>query len=203
MDLLKNPLFYSSPSPWSLAVYAILALIGSRLILSAGAHYKRWPRFMAWLDALLIVVLVVLIQDTLWLVLNTIRWLPEYGAKMNFVYWMRYVQNLSALTFIFYVMRDKFRLYFDFELRTYGVAFLTYAISLSFAFILASDPSFTDWTYAIRFGYSDFRILWGFFMGHIVGKLFIAWMYLSALSPLFDVKKLFDDNRPIQALEEG
>lgn len=201
MDLLKSPWFYSSPSPWSLAVYVILAYIGARLILStgAGAQYKRWPRIMAFLDALSIVILVVLIQDTLWLVLNTIRWLPEYGAKMNFTYWMRYVQNIAAFTFIFYVMSDMYRLYFSFKLRTYGVVFLTYALSLAFVFILAPDPSFTDWTYAIRFGYSDFQILYGFCMGHIVGKLFIAWMFLSALSPIFEVKKLLNDNRPIEA----
>ena len=107
--LLRQPWFAISPGPWSIAFYAIFSLIGARILLRKWPglyriprsraelyHSSRTtlskirkvlssPRLQAFLDALFLLFLVVLTQDTIWLLCNTVKWIfPLYSGVANF-----------------------------------------------------------------------------------------------------------------------
>ena len=181
LELLRQPWFAVSPSPWSLAFYAIMALIGSRLLLNLGAKYRRAPRLMAFLDALFLLGIIVFIQDTIWLIINTWRWiLPLYsGTATFFNYYIRFPQNIVGTMLLILLTWGLWSSKLvDFRKRTV----LWFAVIAAFTFLvfsLAPGQQLTDWTWAISHGYSDLIILQAFLISHIGYKLLIALAFLS------------------------
>jgi len=179
--LLKQSWFAVSPSPWSLAFYAVMALIGSQILLNLGAKYRRAQRLMAFLDALFLLGIIVFIQDSIWLIFNTWRWiLPLYSGTATFLnYYVRFPQNIMGAALMI--------------LLTWGVwksnlvafrkkTIFWFAVISAFTFtvfLLAPGQQLTDWTYAISHGYSDQIILQAFLISHIGYKLLIALAFLS------------------------
>lgn len=181
VELLKQPWFAVSPSPWSFVFYAIMAAIGSELLLRSGAKYRRAQRLMAFIDALCLLGIMVFIQDTIWLIINTWRWiLPLYSSSATFMnYYVRFPQNIMGATLMILltwgVWKSKL---VNFNKKT--VFWFAVISAFTFlVFLLAPGQQLTDWVYAVHFGYSDQIILQAFLISHIGYKLLIALAFLS------------------------
>jgi len=181
VDLLRLPWFAVSPSPWSLAFYAVMALIGSQLLLNLGAKYRRAQRLMAFIDALFLLGIMVFIQDTIWLIFNTWRWiLPLYSGTATFLnYYIRFPQNIMGAALMILLTWGLWRSNLV-AFRKKTVFWFAVISAFTFTvFLLAPGQQFTDWTYAISHGYSDQTILQAFLISHIGYKILIALAFLS------------------------
>ena len=182
-ELLKQPWFAVSPSPWSLVFYAIFGVIGARKLLSSRNYLKskRWPWLIAFIDALFLLGMIVFIQDTMWLFCNTWRWiLPMYSGVATFWnYYVRFPENLLGFWLFGLLTYGKWRL------RVIVLSWKTLAYLLIIAcftflvFALAPNQAFTDWTFAVHYGYSDQVILEAFLISHVGYKTLIALAFLS------------------------
>ncbi len=184
IDILKQPWFAVSPSPWSLAFYAIMALIGSQLLIKAGIKYKRAQRLMAFIDALLILGIIVCLQDTVWLLFNTARWiLPLYSDVASFWnYYVRFAQNLLGILIGFLVSWPLWKARIvNFKIETLSWFFVIILFT-GLVFIIAPGQQLTDWTWAVSHGYSDGVILESFLISHVGYKILIALAFLSVFN---------------------
>ena len=196
IELLKQPWFAISPSPWSFAFYAVFSLIGARLLLknapwlysrrpeiAVSFRVKLWRWLQASLDALFILGMIVFVQDTIWLVCNTFRWvIPYYSGVATFGnYYARFPENMLGLALFGLLTYGKWRL---------GVAkvnwktlasFLSIACYTTLVFMLAPSQALTDWVFAVHTGASDGVILAAFLISHVGYKSLIALAFLSVL----------------------
>jgi len=174
--------FAVSPGPWSLIFYAIFGVIGARKLLgSSGVKYHKWPWLIAFIDAIFLLGMIVFIQDSIWLLINTWHWiLPMYSGVATFWnYYVRFAQNLLGFMLFGLLTYDKWRL---------GVVFLSWKtlayllIIASFTFLvfwLAPNQAWTDWTFAVSHGFSDRIVLESFLISHVGYKILIALTFLS------------------------
>jgi len=183
IDILKNPWFYRSPSPWSLIFYLIMTLYGYRKL--KGIDYARWPgpagsllaRLVRLTDAFAVFALIIMVQDTLWLTFNTVRWWPEYHQYMDFSYFACFLRNGAAAALFFIMTVDKYGQAWRFNRKTFAAFLVQCGVLGIVFFILAADPGMTDWTYAIRHNQADEKILAAFLLSHVIMKILNAWIY--------------------------
>lgn len=178
---MKEPWFAVSPSPWSLAFYVIMALIGSQLLIKAGVKYRRAQRMMAFLDALFILGIIVCLQDTIWLLFNTWRWiLPLYSGTATFWnYYVRFAQNMLGLLIGFMLSWHLWKAGFVKFTRETIVWFIQITAFTALVFIMAPGQHFTDWIWAVSHGFPDAIILESFLLSHVGYKLLIALAFKS------------------------
>lgn len=181
IELLKQSWFAVSPSPWSLAFYAIMGVIGGRQLLKQGAEYRRAPKLMAFLTAIFILGIVVFCQDSIWLIINTWRWIiPMYSDIASFWnYYVRFAENILGAVLMFLMS------YYEWHTGMISVknntisCFAMIALMTFTVFSLAPNQAWTDWTFAVRYGFSDHIILESFLISHVGYKILIALAYLS------------------------
>jgi hypothetical protein len=181
IELLKQPWFAVSPSPWSLAFYVIMGIIGGRQLLKQGAQYSRYPKLIAFLDAIFILGIVVFIQDTMWLLVNTWKWIiPHYLDIATFSnYWIRFPQNIIGALLCVLMSWGAWKAgLVSFKKSTLAM-FELIAVMTFTVFFLAPNQAWTDWTFAVHNGFSDRIILESFIISHVGYKSLIALAYLS------------------------
>jgi len=181
MEIIKAPWFAVSPSPWSLAFYFIMAVIGSRLLIMKGANYRKYPRLQSFLDAFFLLGLIVFIQDTIWLLFNTWKWiLPLYSDTANFFnYYLRFPQNILMFVLFYLMVYPRFKKRIVSFNRCTAIVLLLIAVFTGAVFFLAPGQQLTDWTFAISKGFSDSTILQAFLISHVGYKLMIAWAFIT------------------------
>ena len=184
----------------------MFSLIGARILLirwpdlyadkpySALSDYKNsflevapiitWKGWLqASLDALCLLLMVVLAQDTIWLLCNTFRWiLPFYSGVANFSnYYVRFPQNIVGLMLFGLLSYGKWRLgvaYFNW--KTLAI-FILIACFTATVFVLAPGQAWTDWVFAVNHNF-PFQVVLGSFLISGVGyKALIALAFLSLL----------------------
>jgi hypothetical protein len=163
--------------------YAVMASIGCWKLLKAGIEYrtKKYAWVVAWLDALFVLLIVILCQDTIWLCINTWRWiLPYYMHVATFWnYWVRFPQNIIGALFLFLVSYGVWEAKFvSFKNRTVTWFIVIFWLTF-FLFAVAPSQAWTDWTFASRNGFSDSTILYSFLISNVGYKILIAGAYLS------------------------
>ena len=180
-ELLKQPWFYPSPSPWSMVFYVIMTAYGVYVLRKEGALYKhkRLTLLFMSLDSFFIFAIMLMIQDFIWLCINTLRFWPEYASMMSFGYFACFGRDAVAAILFGLLVSDKFGSYWKFSKKTLLLILLYTGFVASVAFLMSTDPAMMDWTYAIRYGYSDETILVAFVLSHIVGKIIIGFMAAS------------------------
>jgi hypothetical protein len=188
-ELIKQPWFALSPSPFSFAFYLIGGILGAWRLLRIGVEYKRFPRIMAFVDSLILLVLVVIVQDSIWLVFNTFRWiLPYYSDVATFWnYYVRFIQNgiMAGLMLLF--SWDRFRAGIFRVSRLTWLCFGIITAWLFLQFVLAPNQAYTDWMFAVSYGFPDWLILQGFIL-NILMKLLLGITFLS----IFQKKQVED-----------
>ena len=139
---------------------------------------------MAFLDALFLLGIIVFIQDTIWLIINTWRWiLPLYsGTATFFNYYIRFPQNLVGAMLLILVTWGLWKSNLVAFRKKTVFWFAVIAAFTFLVFFLAPGQPLTDWVYAVHFGYSDQIILQAFLISHIGYKLLIALAFLSLFS---------------------
>lgn len=197
VELLKQPWFAVSPSPWSLAFYALFGLVGAWILISrwpgiygikddlssgikhGSKFYKAW--LLAFLDSLFLLFMIVMIQDSIWLWFNTWKWIiPSYSGVATFWnYYVRFVEN--ALGFLLFLLltygRFKLRVV-SFNWKTLSILLIIVAFT-NIVFFLAPDQGWSDWTFAVSHHFPDQIILESFLISHVGYKALIALAFLS------------------------
>lgn len=177
MDLLKQKWFYASPSPLTLFFWFLLAIYGTHILLKKEAKFKRSPKIFAFVNALFLVGLVILIQDTCWLVLDALRWVPVYPQFATLDFWLCFPRNILGILLMFMATSRLYGFY-RLNIRTFMVLVL-YCIVTVVLLWTAPHLGYTNYTYAIEQNMSDATILTGFMLNYFVGKPIIAWMYAT------------------------
>lgn len=179
VELLRQPWFAISPSPFSMAFYAVMAAIGSQLLIHR-VNYRRVPMLLGFLDSLFLLGILIFIQDTFWLICNTVKWIiPLYSGVANFWnYYVRFPQNilgaLLLLLLTWHLWKSKT---VRFKKGTWICLVLIYSITL-INFILAPNQAFSDWVFAANHDYADWIVIQGFILNVII-KVILGLAFLS------------------------
>ena len=176
---LDIPFWAYSPSPFTIAFWLVLYFWGLfHLPIQAYSDAKRFPFLLRLFNGLLIVGLPVLLFDTFWAVLQGFSFIylhPEDMMQIASII----VRNMSFLFMCVLFTAPLFSkkvLKISFSTIIFTTMMLIYMVIW---FSLAPDMSFTDWTYALRMGYSNQRVLEAFSISHIGGKFFQGLVFIS------------------------
>lgn len=194
MWLFHQSWFAVSPGPWSLTFYAIMGVIGARK-LNSGRWRRvydetRWPWLLAFIDAIFLLGMIVFIQDSIWLVINTWRWIiPMYSGVATFWnYYVRFPENLLGFMLFGLLTYGKWRLRVV-VLSWKTLYYLLLIASFTFlVFYFSPNQAFTDWTFAVNHSFSDKIVLQSFLVSHVGYKALISCAFLS-IFPEPGVKK--------------
>ena len=161
-----------SPSPWSILLYAIWAYWGSKKL--PRDTYVHIHRLAAWVDAVWIAGVVVLVGDILWVTAIWIRWHSFFPHEIGLIANTQ-IRNLSMLT-ISLIMSWK---WWKFKIVHWGKdVYLLWGINLLYFALwigLAPGIEWTHWVYALENGYPYWPIPW--FITFIIGRAITTLIY--------------------------
>lgn len=173
-ELLRSPWFYKSPGPLSLTYYAVLILLGARVLLKR-VEYKKWRYVMAMTDSFFLVGFIVLSGDFLWMLTCALRFFSFYPNNVVMVV-SCLGRDAVGMVFSYFLVGDRIKQKtISFKRSTLAAYFLLICF-LVVDFLVAKDPTFTDWTYAIRQGCSTGKILTALLVSYGLGKAFTAFL---------------------------
>ena len=176
--MIEVPFWARSPSPFTIAFWILLALWGN-LQIKGKVIYKRFPRLVGLTDSALVVGLVAFSFDAIWVFCQVCKFGQLYPADIPEMY--RCLARDFLLFFLCLILVS----YSLIKKKVIGMTkitvvllFLEYAFFFIW-FVLAPDPSWTDWTYAIRYGYSGSRVVEAFTISHTIGKFIQGLIFIS------------------------
>lgn len=154
---MSVPWFMLSPSPVSLAQYAILTWIVSR--------HLEGSRLIRWVQGFFVVAFFVLIGDAMWSGMCALKWIsmfPDDSWQIIF----SFGRDILGAGFMFIMMGDQFlekKLIFTRKtMRWLLICFILQALW----FDLAYSPAVTDYTFAWRHGYPLPVVVGSWLIGH-------------------------------------
>jgi len=161
-----------SPTPWSIILYAIWAWWASKKI--PPDLYIRFNRLAAWVDAVFVAGVVVLVGDILWVSAVWIKWISLYPDETMLLVYSQ-VRNVSLLTISLIMSRNFWRTkMIHWGPAVYSLWGLT-ILYLILWFGLAPGLEWTHWVYALENGYSCWPYVWG--IGYIIGRAITTLIY--------------------------
>lgn len=171
--MIGLPWWIHSPSPFTFFFWFLLALY--------GIHKLKPKTRREWITTFcvsaFIVGLVVLPFDLLWTVHQAFTFghlHPQDLAELLPLF------NLKLMIWVLCLYESRKLFKGKSYLEPLNLVFLSlYYPLLIVWFRLAPDPSWTDWTYAWRFGFGTQRILEAFFISHVIAKLVQAIIYVG------------------------
>ena len=165
-----------SPSPYSLAVWTILAISQARVLLPYSWKDYSWRE---WIKAFTVCAFtlgfIVLPFDSLWVFFQSMRFGYLFPDERCFTLFSSLLRNVLILLLCIYETREVHK-------HLNWTAFLDFIVLIPimiFWFIYAPDPSWTDWTYAWRFGYGGLRTFYAFLISHGLMKFIQAFIYVD------------------------
>jgi len=167
--MLDVPWYMLSPSPYSLAVWSFLAYFQAKKL--NPFSWREWMK--AFSICAFTLGFVVLPFDCLWVIFQNIRFGYLYPDERWFTLFSSLARNLLLLLLCIYESREVHE-YLNFTALSGHVDFI---ILFTIWFGLAPDPSWTDWTYAYRFGYGGVRTAEAFLISHVFMKSIQALIY--------------------------
>lgn len=160
-----------SPSPWSIAIYAVWAWWASKKITPEGPLRKR---LAAWVGCVWIAGVVVLVGDILWVSAVWIRWVPTHPEELMLLFYSQ-IRNICLLSvsliMSWHMWKTKIVQWGSTVLRLWGLNLLY----LLLWFGLAPGLEWTHWVYALENGYSYWPYVWG--IGYIIGRAITTLIY--------------------------
>ena len=167
-DLLRQPWFYKSPSPFSLLYYGVLVFLGARILLRR-VEYRRWRWSNALTESFFLNGFIILSCDVLWMWASAARFLPDYPDSLGQVLAVL-GRNVAGMAFCYMVISDRIKQdVISFKESTFG-AYFFFIVFLTLLFTYAQTPAFTDWTFAVRMGASTQTILTSLIFSYGLGK---------------------------------
>ena len=164
-----------SPSPVTVCMYALFALWGAQRLLKR-APYKHLRYVMAFIDALMVLGVIVLIGDLIWVVGILLRFGSQYPGSVRQLLFCG-ARDIAGLAFCLLLTEKLWKNHAVIWTRntTYGILFNM--IFMGVWFTLAPSPVYTDWTYAIIHGQPTHVIAFSFFISHVLGRIITAEIY--------------------------
>jgi len=162
-----------SPTPWSIAMYAIWAWWGSRRL--PRDAYIRFHRLAAWVDALWIAGVVVLVGDILWVMAVWIRWGFVYPNEIMLLIYSL-IRNTAGLILCLLMSRgwwNSGRVRWNMDVFCLWLVDLLYLIMW---FGLAPGLEWTHWVYALENGYATWPYVG--FIAFIIGRIITTTIYM-------------------------
>jgi len=176
--------WYESPSPFTFFFWIVIWIWGLfHLPIQAYSDVKRFTFLYRLVNGMMIVGFVVFIYDTSWIICQGIKFGSLYPEDLN-VLLIRLIQNVGLLWVCFFYIRHLFEKgILEFSSATYDLLIIQ-AVYFGIWFVLAPDPSWTDWTYAIRNLNYD-QVLTSFIISHLFGKIIQGLIFISLFSKGF------------------
>jgi hypothetical protein len=161
-----------------MAVMAALTLWGANRIRQIEA---RPFRIRDLVDSFQVMLMVFFINDSLWLAMTGIRWLPFHPDSLLQVS-VAMIRNVSVMIILWIlIFRVRYQPHLDFGIPFISRIYIETCFLLAW-FTLAPSPAWTDYTYAINAGASLQQVLVTYLISHVVAKVFwvqpffIAWI---------------------------
>ena len=161
-----------SPTPWSIILYAIWAWWASKKI--PPDLYVRFRMLAAWVDAVWVAGVVVIVGDILWVLAVWARWHSVYPGELGLIT-NSLLRNISILVICIIMSRKFWRtrlVHWGPEVYALWGVNLIY---LALWFGLAPGLEWTHWVYALENGYSTWPYVWG--IGYIIGRIITTLIY--------------------------
>lgn len=179
--MIKLPFgfWFESPSTFTFIFWIVLWLWGLlQLPLSTYDDVKRIPKVYRLVNCMMIVGLIAFIYDSTWIFFQIVKFGHLYPSDLNEIL-LRFGQNAGlfciCFLFIFHLFEKKI---LEFQSRTYDLLIIQLFYFIAW-FYLAPDPSWTDWTYAIRHGFPREQIYLSFIISHVIGKMIQGLTFIS------------------------
>lgn len=169
--MIDVPWWAKSPSPYSLIFWIVLALWGMNKLPKKLRKYRFFEA--AW-----IIGLVVLSFDALWCVFQGIFFgylHPQAITQLMFCF----LRDLAGFVLCWIFSYHYFE---DGSLKVGYETWMLVMLEVGFMMVwfkMSPDPSFTDWTYAIRMGYEPMRIIIAFIISHVIAKFIQGLIFIS------------------------
>ena len=172
------PWWALSPSPFSIVFYLLLTVYALKQIFKDLMILRKRDYLLAFTDAVLIVGFVVVYLDTFWIVACGLRFGWQYpDSVLQLIF--AFGRNITGVILCYMLIGNYFRQgKLKLTNKTTQLFFLN-ILFLAVWFVAAPSPAFTDWTFAIRHGYSWSVILTSLFISHFIGKSLVAVIFLS------------------------
>lgn len=166
--VLRHPLFYSSPSPMSLLFHGLLIFWAARIV-RQRILYKKHSWLYSFADAFFLVGFIVLSGDFIWMTICGLRFLFFYPDNLFLVVCVL-GRDVAGMILCYMLQRINIGSIIQFKPIT-KFMYLVLIGFLTVNFAYAVDPTWTDWTYAIRQGKDTMYILTVFLVNWVGGKL--------------------------------
>ena len=171
-DLFHSEWFYRSPGPISIVYYGVIILLGARL-LQKRVTYRRWKWVNSLTESFFLNGFIVLSADLLWMLASGLKFLPSYPDSFCQVVLVLARDCVGMVLCFLLVGKRLLHSAISFKEST-AFAYFTLIVYLVAVFGFASDPSVTDWTYAVRQGLSTDKILASLIFSYGLGKVVSA-----------------------------
>lgn len=167
-EILRSPWFYSSPGPMSLTYYTVIIVIGS-YILRKRLVYKKHAVIQSLTDSFFLNGFIILSGDFLWMLVCGLRFLPSYPESLFQVLTVLGRDIIGMILCYFLIGNHIRKGIISFK----NITLISYTILIGFlvlTFSMAPNPTWSDWTYAIRQGCNTDYILLSLIFTYGVGK---------------------------------
>lgn len=162
-----------SPSPWSITMYALWAWWASKKI--PKDKYVRFHRLAAWVDAVWVAGVVVLVGDILLIMAVWIRWHSIYPNELGLII-NSLLRNISILTICLIMSWDMWKLKWA---RWGSTVYLLWGVNILFLLLwfgLAPGLEWTQWVYALEHGFASWPYAW--FVSFVIGRIITTMIYV-------------------------
>lgn len=148
------------------------------LQLKGKTNYERFDLLQRIVAAGSIFLLVNFAFDTVWLVAEGLKfaYLFEQGWQEILMYLAR---NIAGFIFCLLIALPYIKAKVIGMTLTAEAFILVMMVFFAFWFHLAPGMEYTDWTYAVRHGFSGQQILKSFLISHVIGKLLQGGLFIS------------------------
>jgi len=143
------------------------------------ARFRRWSKLLALTDAVCFIGFFVFQLDAFWIICSGLKWGPMFPWSETFQLIMCLGRDLVGAGFCFMFIFEYFK---DRRIWPNVITLFGYVVTLSFIaiwFILAESPAYTDWTFALRYGFPPSVAIVSFTLSHVLGRALWCIIYFS------------------------
>lgn len=168
--MIDVPFWVKSPSPFTLAFWLLMIFWSIQYLPEPLGKYRI-------IDAAWILGLIVLSFDAAWCILQfKFAYLHPEGV-------LQLILSLARdLTLLFFCYTQTYPYFKQKKLTINPYTIILTGILVCYMllwFSLSPDPSWTDWTYSIRFEYGNLRTIQAFIISHFGAKFLQGLIFIS------------------------
>jgi hypothetical protein len=182
------PWWAKSPSPFSILFYLLLLAYGHRKLPKPEEGFRSY--IVRLTSIFFLIGIPVLICDLHWVIACILRFGASYPDSVLQLVFCAVRDGFGAF-FCYYLTHTFFiKGYLNLSKRFYWFLGLN-MVFITFWFMLSPCPAYTDWTFALRYGFPPRVILTSFLISHVLGRVFVALVYAS----MFNISKVLNTTK--------